>query len=151
MDAVGVQAPVEPEHCESRREAQGVLRARRHQPLERCAEVLVIGREPLEPDVLGRAGQLGLGAPAELEEVLCVPPASSSSSPESLELLEGVLADRLEHPEARSPLRIRLLSASDFERVQVGLADLLGRLERAAAREDGEAREETLSAASSRS
>ena len=73
---------------------------------------------------------------------------SSSASPDSSSRSSCVLADRLEHPVALGRLvlrwRSRLLSTSDCERVEVGVADLLGRLERAAAGEDGQPREEPL-------
>ena len=59
-----------------------------------------------------------------------------------LELLGGVLLDRLEHPVAAAGEVDEALLDERLERVQVGVADLLGGVERAAAREDREAREQ---------
>ena len=62
-----------------------------------------------------------------------------------LEPLGRVLADRLQHPEAVVVADAdEALVDEGLQRVEVGVADLLGRLERAAAAEDGEPREETL-------
>ena len=55
-----------------------------------------------------------------------------------------VLADRLEHPVALVREAEQALLDERLQRVEVGAADLLGRLERAAAGEDGEARGRAL-------
>lgn len=60
-----------------------------------------------------------------------------------LELLGRVPADRLQHPEARSVLRVapadKALVEKRLEEVGIGVGDLLGGLVGAAAGEDGEA------------
>ncbi len=58
--------------------------------------------------------------------------------------LGGVLADRLQHPVAAVGEAQEALLDQRLERVEVGVTDLLGGLERAAAREDGQAGEELL-------
>ena len=60
----------------------------------------------------------------------------------SLEPLGRVLPDRLEHPETLPLPAEQALVDQRLERVDVGVADLLGRLERAAAAEDRQAFEQ---------
>ena len=55
-----------------------------------------------------------------------------------------VLADRLEHPEALVGVPEEALVDERLQRVEIGLRDLLGRLERAPTREDCEPREDAL-------
>ena len=87
-----------------------------------------------------RLGFLGQG-----EKVLGLAAPQLVRLTRGLELLERVLADRLEHPDA-----IRLADADEalvderLKRVEVGIADRFGSLERAAAGEDPEAGEEAL-------
>jgi hypothetical protein len=59
-----------------------------------------------------------------------------------LQPLGGVLADRLQHPEALVCAPQQALVDQRLQRVEVGLADLLRRLERAATAEDRQPREE---------
>ena len=70
-----------------------------------------------------------------------------------LQALARVLADRLQHQEAVVGDRLQEARVDEgSEAVEIGLADLLGRVEREAAREDGETRRRAPAlAASSRS
>src|SRR6058998_1559695 len=61
-----------------------------------------------------------------------------------LEALRGVLADRLQHPEALVSVAKQALVEERLEGVKVGLADLFCGVEGAAPAEDGEAGEELL-------
>src|SRR4051794_17190784 len=60
------------------------------------------------------------------------------------EPLDGVLANRLEHPEAALGVPDEALLDQRLERVQVGPGDIFGGLDRAAAGEDAERGEEPL-------
>ncbi len=64
--------------------------------------------------------------------------------PVLLQALEGELADCLQHPEPVLALADEALLDEGSDRVQVRIADLLGCLEREAADEHGESREEPL-------
>ena len=59
-----------------------------------------------------------------------------------LESLAGEFADGLQHPEASAGVAQQALVDERLEEVEIGVADVFGRIEGAAAREDGEAREE---------
>ena len=59
-------------------------------------------------------------------------------------MFAGVLADRLQHPEALAGVAQEALVDERLEEVEVGVADVFGGVEGAAAGEDGEAREELL-------
>ena len=95
--------------------------------------------------------QLILDLLGDREEVLGVPAPDSSASPLDLQALERVRADRLQHREARLAVGLFLLAEQAVvdQRREPGedvlaAADGLGGVERAAAGEDGEAREERL-------
>ena len=71
---------------------------------------------------------------------------------ELLEQLERVLADRVEHAQpAALPAADEVLDDERLERVEVGVADGLRRLEREASAEDGELRKSSCSSGSSSS
>ena len=81
----------------------------------------------------------------QLGEVLRVLEPIASASAALVEPLRRELADRLEHRRSgRRRRRDEALVDERLEHVDVRLADGLGRLERAAAREDGEPREQLL-------
>ena len=61
-----------------------------------------------------------------------------------MESLGGELADRLEHPEALAPVSQQALVDERLEDVEIGAADVFGRIKSAAAGEDRQAREELL-------
>ena len=56
--------------------------------------------EPFQPRCLLCSGQMGLGFVRQPQEILGVAAAEGLSIFELLESLGGVLADRLQHPEA---------------------------------------------------
>jgi hypothetical protein len=80
-----------------------------------------------------------LGGNVEREER--VPPAKIRLVAARCELLAGVGADRLEHPEALGRVPNQAFVDERLERVQARVRHAFGRLERAAAAEDGEASE----------
>ena len=88
--------------------------------------------------------QLGVGALSELRE----PPRMQLGVVAGVGLvsepLDGELTDRLEHPEAVAGVSEEALVDKRLKDVQVGVNDLFGRVEGAAASEDGEAGEELL-------
>ena len=84
----------------------------------------------------------GLG---KLEQLLRRAAAAERRRRPHVELLGGELADRLQHPEAVASLAAdEALVDERLRAVDVRVADRFGRLERAAAAEDGEPREEPL-------
>ena len=125
-------------------------------PGERGADVVVLLVEPVEPHGLVLARQLRLGRLDQLEVALGVAAAHLLELTAFLELLERVLADRLEQPEARLAVRRRptagrgscrratrafeRLRRTPFPRGRNGIREL----ERAAAGEDAEPGEERL-------
>ena len=70
-------------------------------PRERGPNVVVLHVEPLEPDHLVRAQELGLGRLDEREEALRVAAPPLLKLTLLLQLLERELADRLQQTEAR--------------------------------------------------
>ena len=97
------------------------------------------------------SGPLGLGVEPVLIRLLrdscevAGVPAAEIVGARSLQAFARVFGDRVEHQEAVVPDRLH--EAGVHERgqaVEVGVADLLGSLERERAREDGEAGEELL-------
>ena len=78
----------------------------------------------------------------ECQKVRRVAPAQLVALARLLEPLGRILADRLQHPEAFARVAEEALVDERLERVQVGLRDLLSGLERAAAAEDRESREQ---------
>jgi hypothetical protein len=84
----------------------------------------------------------GLRLFREHGEMPRVTPANLVRLARSLQPLEGVLADRLEHPEPVLRMAHEALVDERLERVEIGVDDLLRGLERATTDEDGEAREQ---------
>src|SRR5262249_41025439 len=118
-------------------------------PLQRGTKVVVVPLQAIEALGLARGGG------GEREEVGGVPLLDSRGLAARLQHLQGVLADRLQHPEARLGIRADLLQQAlrdqrahaveyvDAERA-VRVADVLGSLEGAAADEDRETPEQRL-------
>ena len=80
----------------------------------------------------------------DVEHVESMPPAQFSLLAARGQALPGVLADRLQHPEALARVPEEALVDQRLEGVDVRPCKLLGRLERAAPAEDGQTREQTL-------
>ena len=78
----------------------------------------------------------------ERQEVLRVSPPRLLASSRCVEPFPRVLPDRLQHRVAALAEAQQALLDEGLQRVEVGVADLLGGLQSAAAGEDGEAREE---------
>src|SRR5207237_9917255 len=87
------------------------------------------GQAALEP---GRVSELAKG-----EVVVGVPAAYGVGFVASIQELVGVLADRLQHPEAALRVPEQAFVNERLQGVEVRVHDLLSRLERAAAAEDG--------------
>src|SRR5262249_27863461 len=122
---------------------QGGLRLGvREEPLEAHAEVVVIGLEPLQPRRLLGAPQTGLGALREPEEPASVPPLDLAGVARRAEPLARQVPDRLQHPEAHAGPPDEALADERLQPTHAHPHDPPGRLERAAAGEDREAREE---------
>ncbi len=100
--------------------------------------------ESVEPQSLRRAAELGLGLESEPEVVLGMPPPKLLGIRRSSQRVGGELANRLQHPVAPVREANEALVHQRLERVEVGITDVLGRLQRAAAREDGEPGEQPL-------
>ena len=129
--------------------------AGRDRPRERGADVVVLLVEAIEPERLVGARELGLGRQHQLEVALGVPPAQRPRARPAPRALERVLPDRLEQPEARLAVgAVRLPDEAlvdergealeHLAEVHLVAADGVGDLERAAAREDAEPREQGL-------
>ena len=80
----------------------------------------------------------------DVEHVESMPPAQFSLLAARGQALPGVLADRLQHPEALARVPEEALVDQRLEGVQIGLGDLLCGLQRAAAGEDGQSGEQPL-------
>ena len=121
-------------------------------PAERRVEVVDLGVEPGEVLLAARAPQRPFGSVAlgEREVVAVVALADRLARRRRGEALARVGADRLEHAAAGSGAcayrrrTSRLLATRSVERVEAGAGDGLGRLDRRAAGEHGEAREARL-------
>ena len=149
-----VEAPELPEAPERRADPEPDVRfACFQRPRERGADVVALRVETLEPLALVRPEQSRLGRLREHEAVLGVPTTDGFAVAASRETLERVLADRLEHPQARlvaaaSPGRQqvvpeqRLDALDDVDVAPAG--DGLGSVGGEPSDEDAEAREELL-------
>ena len=120
------------------------------EPAQRGTEVVVLALER-EPVDVGLGALIFLDPVGEREEVLGVSSPDLVGLAACLESLERVRADRLEHREARLAVGLLLLAEQavvdqrrQARQEPVAAADRLGGLERAAADEDGEAREQRL-------
>jgi hypothetical protein len=85
-----------------------------------------------------------LGLLRQREEVLGVASTDRVGLAARLEPLKRELADRLVHPEAIVRSTDEALLDEGLQRVEVGIGDALGRIKRAAAREDRQASEQVL-------
>ena len=104
----------------------------------------MVGLEPVEEVALVAPHELRLRLEREGEEVLGMAATELVGVGCLVEPLERELADRLQHRVARLLAAEQVLVEQRAERVDFGAADGLGRLERAAAREHREAREQLL-------
>ena len=110
---------LEPEVPERAGQAQTRVRlagqSPRLPPLQRRPEIVVLGLHPVEPLRGGRVPQRGgstrLGGGLrrvplrQAQVVVGVPPAGVVRLPAGLQLLQGELADRLQHHQSRGPVR----------------------------------------------
>ncbi len=110
--------------------------------IERSAQVVVIGLEPIEPRSRISTEEARLGLVGEAQEVLRMSPAEATGLVRVVETLSRVLADRLEHREARLVVANEALIDERLERIDVRFGHRFGRLERASTVEDSESREE---------
>jgi hypothetical protein len=106
------------------------------QVVERSAEVVVLWLEPAGPSQ-APLEPLRVGELAQRDVVLGVPAAHGVSLAATLQQLASVLADRLQHPEALLGVPEQAFVDERLQSVEVCVHDLLGRLERATAPEDG--------------
>ena len=146
--------PQLPEAPERRADPQAHLRlACIQRPGERSADVVSLGVEALEPLALLRAEQAWLGLLGQDEVEGGVPTSDGVAVAARRQTLERVLANGLEHPQARLVPRCMLgreqvvaeQRLDPLQDVEVGpLGDALGGGEREPADEDGEAHEELL-------
>ena len=79
----------------------------RHRPAERRAQVVVLRRHPGMPLPPASRASCRLGL-RQRDEIVGVPSVCRIGLPVGHQTLLGVLADRLQHPVARSALRLRL-------------------------------------------
>ena len=80
----------------------------------------------------------------ECQEMFRVAAAQLIGGARSLKSLGRVFADRVQHREPVISVSQEALLDERLERIEVSIGDLFGRLERAAAVEDSESREEAL-------
>ncbi len=118
-------------------------------PLERAASVVVLAVEQLEPLELLGAAEAQVGARQDARVVFGVPALNGDPLGAFLEALERVLADGLQHAEARLAVGTVLpaqqaLVQQRSEVVERGATDRLGGRGGAAADEDAQLGEEAL-------
>ena len=112
-------------------------------PPESGAEIVPIDIQPVPPvDLAGRPTYL-LARLGETEEVLGVPAAHFLSAPAVLELLDGVLPDRLEHREPGAVAAHEVLVDERSDRGRARARHRLGVLAAATTEEGSERFEET--------
>ena len=139
---VAVHVPEQPQR--PREPHRGVDLAVVEEPVEAPAEVVVLVLEALQPDSLLGALQERLGPLGQREEPLRVPATDRVGVVRGREALAGQLADRLQHPEPPAGPPHEALVDQRLQPVDVGCDDLFGGVERAAAREDRQPREQPL-------
>ena len=100
--------------------------------------------EPFDPSRQGRSSQLRLGGLHERKEMIGVAASELIGLGPLYEAIERVLADRLQHPEAVASVAKEALVDERLEDVEVGVAHVFGRLQGAAAGEDGQPGEQPL-------
>ncbi len=138
--------PVRPQ---GRRASQDGLRPTcLEEELERHAEIVELPLDPVQPLVLARSEQRLVCTFRELDRPRRVAATTGFQLAPLREPLVGVLADRLEHRVAGFAGLVGLLDQvlldESAERVEVGVADLLGGFKGRASREHGEAGEQCL-------
>src|SRR5436190_9173800 len=135
----------DPVVLEGQREPEATARKSLFQrPVQRSADVVALRDDEL---VAHRPRSLDekVRRARELRQVVEEARSQFVSFAARLEQLACELPDRLQHPEAAAlPAAEQALLEQRLERVEVGLAHLLGRLDREAAGEDGEAAEQLL-------
>src|SRR4029453_6549899 len=136
---------IEPDHREGTDEPQAELglSALQH-PGERGANVVPLGAKAFLYGRLLWAQVVELHRLSHLGHVLRMTSSDHAGLAGLFQPLDGVLADRLEHREPFALATDQALVEQGGERVEVGLADLLGGVQREAAREDAEPPEELL-------
>ena len=133
-----------PERVEGTRKSNGNLRfLASNDATERRSEVCLLRVEPRQPCIGVLCPKLGFCRLRELEKVVHVPlgdlrPAAPRQP------VSGILPDRLEHPVAGVSEANEALFDERLQGVEVGVGDLLCRLEGAASGEDTESGEELL-------
>ena len=141
LQPLSEEAPYLPEEPERARLPQRQLRLVLERPGERGADVVELRLDAIEPDrhVFAREGPLrhGLG---ELGQPFGMP-ASQLAGPGLLQLLDGEVANRLEHHEAALPSPEQVVVDQGAEALECHVADALGSLQRAAADEDAQPHE----------
>ena len=117
-----------PEPPERQRQTQGRLGVPPQLgPAQGRAQVVVLALEPGEPDRLRRAGQLRLGGLRQIEVVEDVPPMDTIGLTALSQVLQRILADRLQHDVPGLAVSGRLLAEeaggdqrlSSVERIEV--------------------------------
>ena len=105
--------------------------------MKSCPKIVVLNLEALEP-LRGLAVGRRFLMPRELQKNLEMAPPDVVALPTLLEALQGKLTDRFEHAEPFFTLPNEALLDERSDRVEIRVADLLGRNQREAAHEDGE-------------
>jgi hypothetical protein len=113
-------------------------------PVERSTHVVVLDLEQDDELVLLRAAESLVDVLGKRAEVVGVAAAQIIGFAPSLELVDRVLPDRLEHRDAVPKPPYEALVEQRLERVEVGGTDIFGCLERAAAGENRQTREQLL-------
>ena len=137
----------DPDHLECCHELGGKHRVRGGGPVHRCAHVLDLGPNDLEPRRHRLEARIEIRRAGDDEHTPCAARLELVQPFASLaECCECELADRLEHPVALAAVRRatpdQALVDEGCERVEIGVADVLGGLERATAAEHRETRKE---------
>jgi hypothetical protein len=128
LGEVASERPESPDRCGQPR-AELLVRL---QPIERGADVVVLGLQPVEP-FTRRLAEMRLRILDESEEVLRVAAAQLLALGRVVEPLDRILANRLEHPEAFAGSPHETLLDERLERVEVGIGDCLDHVEGRAA------------------
>ena len=109
---------------------------RAREPVQGCAEVVVVALELVEKRRRPRTAHQALDRPRQVEVVLRVAAPEHVELTALLEPHERELADRLQQDVAPAVPAQQALVDQRRDRVETRLADVLGRVERAPARED---------------
>ncbi len=138
-----------PEVLERDRELEAELGIVLGAPVERGSEVVPLREREHPAGTATSSSSERCADEGNLEHPLGVAAADVGCLARGVELLDREFADRLEHPEAllaeaARPSPHEALVEKRRERVEIGVADCLGRLERAAPAKDRESPEELL-------